>query len=126
MKISNKKKHKKTILALAVLVALFAIGAFAYNQVNDVVAETLITKVAVASADESIDAKATESVYNSMSKEDQSKVKEIAANHATPTNVKAVTEYLGNDDMAGLKEYAYDNLSSSEISQLQELYKKYN
>lgn len=126
MKVNNQKKHKKIIVVLVVLVAIFAAGAFAYTQVNDVVAETLITKVAASSTDSTTSTSAAENVYRSMSDEDQAKVKEIAANHVTPTNVKAVTEYLGNDDMEGLKEFAYDNLSSSEITELKELYNKYD
>jgi len=126
MKVKNKKKRKTIISVLIVLAVLFSIGALAYNKANDVVAETLITKVATSSAGASTNTTAAENIYKSMSDADQTKVKEIAKNHISPANVKAVTEYLGNNDTEGLKEYAYENLSSSEITELKDLYDKYN
>lgn len=126
MKVKNNKKRKIIISVLIILAVLFSAGVLAYNKANDVVAETLITKVAASSAGDSASATAAENVYKSMSDADQAKVKEIAANHVSPTTVAAVTEYLGNNDTEGLKAYAYENLSSSEIAELKDLYDKYN
>jgi hypothetical protein len=126
MKVKNKKKRKTIITVLILLAVLFSGGALAYNKANDVVAETLITKVAASSAGDSANDSASENVYRSMSDADQTKVKEIVANHVSATTVTEVTEYLGNNDTEGLKEYAYENLSDSEITELQELYDKYN
>jgi len=125
MKTINSKKRKIIITVLIVLTVLFSAGVMAYNKANDVVAETLITKIAANSDGDSANASAAENIYKSMSDDDQSKVKEIAANHVSVTTVKEVTEYLGNNDTEGLKEYAYDNLSSSEITELIDLYEKY-
>jgi hypothetical protein len=125
MKVKNNKKRKIIIAVLIVVAVLISAGALAYNKATDVVAETLITKVAASSTDDSTSGSAPENVYKSMSNSDQAKVKEIAANHVSVTNVKEVTEYLGNNDTEGLKAYAYENLSSSEIAELQDLYDKY-
>ncbi len=126
MQVRNKKKRNIMIMVLVVLAVLFSAGMLAYNKVNDVVAETLITKVAASSVGDSASGAAAENVYKSMSDTDQDKVKEIVENHVSVTTVQAVTEYLGNNDTEGLKEYAYENLSDSEITELKELYEKYN
>jgi hypothetical protein len=125
MKVKNTKKRKIIISVVIVLAVLFSAGALAYNKANDVVAETLITKVAASSFDNSATGTAAENVYNSMSDTDQAKVKEIAASHVSVSSVQAVTEYLSNNDTEGLKAYAYENLSSNEITELKALYDKY-
>jgi hypothetical protein len=125
MKVKNTKKRKIIITVLVVFAVLFSAGVLAYNKMNDVVAETLITKIAASSAGDSESATAPENVYKSMSDTDQAIVKEIAADHVSPTAVAEVTELLVNDDTEGLEEYAYENLSESEIAELKELYDKY-
>lgn len=126
MKVQNKKKRKIIITVLMIVAVLIGAGVYAYNMATDVVAETLVTKIAASSAGDTPSGAAAESIYKSMSDADQAKVKEIAANHVSAANVKAVTEYLGNNDTEGLKEYAFENLSSTEISELKDLYQKYN
>jgi flagellar basal body-associated protein FliL len=125
MKVKNNKKRKIMITVLIVLTVLVSAGVVAYNKANDVVAETLITKIAASSAGDSASVSTAENVYQSMSDSDQAAVKEIAANHISPTTVATVTEYLANNDTAALKEYAYENLSSDEITELNALYDKY-
>jgi hypothetical protein len=125
MKVKNKKNRKIIITVLIVFAVLFSAGVLAYNKMNDIVAETLITKIAASSAGDSTSPSAPENVYESMSDADQAIVKEIAADHVSPATVVEVTELLGNDDTEGLKEYAYENLSDSEIAELKELYDKY-
>jgi hypothetical protein len=126
MKEKNINKRKIIITVLIVLAILFSAGALVYNKANDIVAETMIAKVVASSSDNAASDSAPENVYKSMSDADQSKVKEIAANHVSVTTVKEVTKYLGDNDTEGLKDYAYENLSSNEILELKELYDKYN
>lgn len=121
----NKKKRNAIVTILIVLTVLLSAGIVAYNKMNEVVAETLITKIAASSAGDSTSPTVAENVYDSMSDTDQDVVKEIAEDHVSPTAVAEVTELLINDDTEGLKEYAYENLSESEIADLQALYDKY-
>ncbi len=131
MKVKNKKKRKIIIAVLIVLAVLFSASALAYGKTTDIVAETLITKIAASSVGDSssggdsTSGSVAENVYKSMSDDDQAKVKDIAANHISVTTVAEVSEYLGNNDIEGLKEYAYANLSDSEIAELKVLYDKY-
>ena len=117
-------------MVLIIVAVLFAVGAFAYTKANDVMAETLVTKIAAIDNSDSgtiSDSSKTvaANIYKKMSTKDQAKVKQMVSSHITVANVKKVTEYLGNNDVAGLKEFAYDNLSDSEIAQLKDLYEKY-
>jgi hypothetical protein len=125
MKVKKSKKQKIVISVLIVLAVLCSAGAFAYHKANDVLAETLITKVAASSTTDSASGTAAENIYQSMSDADQDIVKEIVDNHVSVSTVQAVTEYLGNNDTEGLKEYAYENLSDSELTELKDLYDKY-
>lgn len=125
-----QRKHKNIIMVLIIVAVLFAVGAFAYTKANDVMAETLVTKIAAIDNSDSgtiSDSSKTvaANIYKKMSTKDQAKVKQMVSSHITVANVKKVTEYLGNNDVAGLKEFAYDNLSDSEIAQLKDLYEKY-
>lgn len=130
MKVKNKKKRKIIIAVLIVFAVLFSASALAYSKATDMVAETLITKVAASMGDsssvgDSTSGSVAENVYKSMSDADQAKVKDIAANHISVTTVAEVSEYLGNNDTEGLKAYAYENLSDGEIAELKALYDKY-
>jgi hypothetical protein len=125
MKVKNKKKRNIIVAVLILFAVLFSASVVAYNKMNDIVAETLITKIAASSAGDSESTTEAENVYKSMSDADQAIVKEIVADHVSPTTISEVTELLGNDDTEGLKEYAYENLSDSEIAELKELYDEY-
>ena len=123
---NKKKKHRKVVVVLVVLVLLCGAGYFAYGKVTDVVSEKLVTKIAESEAANSSSTADAENIYDSMSEDDQATVKKIATNHMSAANVKKATEYLSNNDTEGLKEYAYETLSSSEIAELKELYNKYS
>ena len=58
-------------------------------------------------------------------KEDMQKLDDIITNHMSTETMKEASSYITSGDTAGLKQYAKDTLTASELEQIKELYNKY-
>ena len=50
---------------------------------------------------------------------------DIITNHMSTETMKEASSYITSGDTAGLKQYAKDTLTASELEQIKELYNKY-
>ena len=60
-----------------------------------------------------------------MSDTDRATVDQIITNHMSADTMKEASSYITSGDTAGLKQYAKDTLTASELEQIKELYNKY-
>ncbi len=64
-------------------------------------------------------------ILDIMSDTDRETVDQIITNHMSAETMKEATSYITSGDTAGLKQFAKDTLTASEMEQIRELYKKY-
>ena len=108
------------ILLVSYLVALPKIKTKATGIVAEKLLESQITSdtsaIAGVNAQEILDA---------MSDTDRATVDQIITNHMSADTMKEASSYITSGDTAGLKQYAKDTLTASELEQIKELYNKY-
>ena len=108
------------ILLVSYFVALPKIKTKATGIVAEKLLESQITSdtsaIAVVNAQEILDA---------MSDTDRATVDQIITNHMSADTMKEASSYITSGDTAGLKQYAKDTLTASELEQIKELYNKY-
>ena len=64
-------------------------------------------------------------ILDAMSDTDRATVDQIITNHMSADTMKEASSYITSGDTAGLKQYAKDTLTASELEQIKELYNKY-
>ena len=108
------------ILLVSYFVALPKIKTKATGIVAEKLLESQITydtsAIAGVNAQEILDA---------MSDTDRATVDQIITNHMSADTMKEASSYITSGDTAGLKQYAKDTLTASELEQIKELYNKY-
>ena len=108
------------ILLVSYFVALPKIKTKATGIVAEKLLESQITydtsAIACVNAQEILDA---------MSDTDRATVDQIITNHMSADTMKEASSYITSGDTAGLKQYAKDTLTASELEQIKELYNKY-
>ena len=117
------KRHrfqKFIVLLVSYFVALPKIKTKATGIVAEKLLESQITSdtsaIAGVNAQEILDA---------MSDTDRATVDQIITNHMSADTMKEASSYITSGDTAGLKQYAKDTLTASELEQIKELYNKY-
>ena len=108
------------ILLVSYFVALPKIKTKAIGIVAEKLLESQITSdtsaIAGVNAQEILDA---------MSDTDRATVDQIITNHMSADAMKEASSYITSGDTAGLKQFAKDTLTASELEQIKELYNKY-
>ena len=64
-------------------------------------------------------------ILDAMNDTDRATVDQIITNHMSADTMKEASSYITSGDTAGLKQYAKDTLTASELEQIKELYNKY-
>ena len=64
-------------------------------------------------------------ILDSMNDTDRATVDQIITNHMSADTMKEASSYITSGDTAGLKQFAKDTLTASELEQIKELYNKY-
>ena len=64
-------------------------------------------------------------ILDAMSDTDRATVDQIITNHMSADAMKEASSYITSGDTAGLKQFAKDTLTASELEQIKELYNKY-
>lgn len=125
------KRHRfqKFIVFLIAIVIILLVGYFVAlpkikTKAAGVVAEKLLESQISSDASAIAGVNAQE-ILDAMSDTDRETVDQIITNHMSAETMKEATSYITSGDTAGLKQYAKDTLTVSEMEQIRELYNKY-
>ena len=125
------KRHRfqKFIVFLIAIVIILLVGYFVAlpkikTRAAGVVAEKLLESQ-ITSDTSAIAGVNAQKILDAMSDTDRATVDQIITNHMSADTMKEASSYITSGDTAGLKQYAKDTLTASELEQIKELYNKY-
>lgn len=125
------KRHRfqKFIVFLIAIVIILLVGYFVAlpkikTKAAGVVAEKLLESQ-ITSDTSAIAGVNAQEILDAMSDTDRATVDQIITNHMSADTMKEASSYITNGDTAGLKQFAKDTLTASELEQIKELYNKY-
>ncbi len=125
------KRHRfqKFIVFLIAIVIILLVGYFVAlpkikTRAAGVVAEKLLESQ-ITSDTSAIAGVNAQEILDAMSDTDRATVDQIITNHMSADTMKEASSYITSGDTAGLKQYAKDTLTASELEQIKELYNKY-
>lgn len=101
------------------------------SAINDTKKE-IIKNVAKTAVDKAVEQYAGDSdskvkeMYDSVSEEDKDKVADIIVDNMSIDDMTDVQEYISNQDVDGLKDYAKDKLTEEDYSELTDILEKYS
>lgn len=125
----RKHRLQKFIVFLIAAIVIILIAYFVAlpkikSKAADVVAEKLIESQIASDAQSATGVDARE-ILDAMDEQDKETVNDIITNHMSAETMKEASSYITSGDTAGLKQYAKDTLTASELEQIRELYNKY-
>ena len=125
----RRHRFQKFIVFLIAIVIILLVGYFVAlpkikTKAAGVVAEKLLESQISSDASAIAGVNAQE-ILDAMSDTDRETVDQIISNHMSAETMKEATSYITSGDTAGLKQYAKDTLTASEMEQIRELYNKY-
>ena len=125
------KRHRfqKFIVFLFAIVIILLVSYFVAlpkikTKATGIVAEKLLESQ-ITSDTSAIAGVNAQEILDAMSDTDRATVDQIITNHMSADTMKEASSYITSGDTAGLKQYAKDTLTASELEQLKELYNKY-
>lgn len=125
------KRHRfqKFIVFLIAIVIILLVGYFVAlpkikTKAAGVVAEKLLESQ-ITSDTSAIAGVNAQEILDAMNDTDRATVDQIITNHMSADTMKEASSYITSGDTAGLKQYAKDTLTASELEQIKELYNKY-
>ena len=125
------KRHRfqKFIVFLFAMVIILLVGYFVAlpkikTKATGIVAEKLLESQ-ITSDTSAIAGVNAQEILDAMSDTDRATVDQIITNHMSADTMKEASSYITRGDTAGLKQYAKDTLTASELEQIKELYNKY-
>lgn len=125
------KRHRfqKFIVFLIAIVIILLVGYFVAlpkikTKAAGVVAEKLLESQ-ITSDTSAIAGVNAQEILDSMNDTDRATVDQIITNHMSADTMKEASSYITSGDTAGLKQFAKDTLTASELEQIKELYNKY-
>lgn len=127
-KAKSSKKGKIIVITLIVLVALGLVGKFLiYDKLEakmiDKVSENVVEQMLSGSG--LADNAEVQRILESVTEEDKEKVTDIVSEQFGVADAPKVLEYVQDNDIEALKQYAKEKLTDEQISQLYEIYGKY-
>ena len=126
--------HHRTGLQklLVAVVALIIIGVIVKLFIYEPFRERIIYSMAekfiqaeIASDSELEENIHAQEIMDSMNEEDRETLEQIISENISPDAISDVSSYLASGDLDGLKNYAKNTLSDSELQQIRDLYAKY-
>ena len=127
----SPKRHRfqKFIVFLFAIVIILLVGYFVAlpkikTKATGIVAEKLLESQ-ITSDTSAIAGVNAQEILDAMSDTDRATVDQIITNHMSADTMKEASSYITSGDTAGLKQYAKDTLTASELEQIKELYNKY-
>ena len=125
------KRHRfqKFIVFLFAIVIILLVGYFVAlpkikTKAAGVVAEKLLESQ-ITSDTSAIAGINAQEILDAMNDTDRATVDQIITNHMSADTMKEASSYITSGDTAGLKQFAKDTLTASELEQIKELYNKY-
>lgn len=125
------KRHRfqKFIVFLFAIVIILLVSYFVAlpkikTKATGIVAEKLLESQ-ITSDTSAIAAVNAQEILDAMSDTDRATVDQIITNHMSADAMKEASSYITSGDTAGLKQFAKDTLTASELEQIKELYNKY-
>ncbi len=125
------KRHRfqKFIVFLFAIVIILLVSYFVAlpkikTKATGIVAEKLLESQ-ITSDTSAIAGVNAQEILDAMSDTDRATVDQIITNHMSADTMKEASSYITSGDTAGLKQYAKDTLTASELEQMKELYNKY-
>ena len=125
------KRHRfqKFIVFLFAIVIILLVGYFVAlpkikTKAAGVVAEKLLESQ-ITSDTSAIAGVNAQEILDAMNDTDRATVDQIITNHMSADTMKEASSYITSGDTAGLKQFAKDTLTASEMEQIKELYNKY-
>ena len=125
------KRHRfqKFIVFLFAIVIILLVGYFVAlpkikTKATGVVAEKLLESQ-ITSDTSAIAGVNAQEILDAMNDTDRATVDQIITNHMSADTMKEASSYITSGDTAGLKQFAKDTLTASELEQIKELYNKY-
>ena len=125
------KRHRfqKFIVFLFAIVIILLVSYFVAlpkikTKTAGVVAEKLLESQ-ITSDTSAIAGVNAQEILDSMNDTDRATVDQIITNHMSADTMKEASSYITSGDTAGLKQFAKDTLTASELEQIKELYNKY-
>lgn len=127
-KAKSSKKGKIIVITLIVLVALGLVGKFLiYDKLEakmiDKVSENVVEQMLSGSG--LADNAEVQRILESVTEEDKEKVTDIVSEQFGVADAPKVLEYVQDNDIEALKQYAKEKLTDEQISRLYEIYGKY-
>ncbi len=132
-RVKDKKKGSGMAKVLIIAIIIIAIVGilfkfFVYDNLKekaiDKVSENLIEQV-LQKDGLPVDSQRVKQIIDSVSEEDKQKVEKIFNEEFGVTSIPKITEYVTNRDINGLKEYAKEKLSDDQLTELYQIYRKY-
>ena len=114
------------ILILGVLALAFKFVLYdklkdkAFDMVTKDVVQQMIEENPQLAEDTDID-----SIISSVSAEDKAKVEKMITDSVSVTDMSSILDMVRKGNVQGLKEYARDNFSQEQLSEMKEIYQKY-
>ena len=125
------KRHRfqKFIVFLFAIVIILLVSYFVAlpkikTKATGIVAEKLLESQ-ITSDTSAIAGVNAQEILDAMSDTDRATVDQIITNHMSADAMKESSSYITSGDTAGLKQFAKDTLTASELEQIKELYNKY-
>ena len=125
------KRHRfqKFIVFLFAIVIILLVSYFVAlpkikTKATGIVAEKLLESQ-ITSDTSAIAGVNAQEILDAMNDTDRATVDQIITNHMSADTMKKASSYITSGDTAGLKQYAKDTLTASELEQIKELYNKY-
>lgn len=125
------KRHrfqKFIVFLFAIVIILLVIYFVALPKIKTkaagVVAEKLLESQ-ITSDTSAIAGVNAQEILDAMNDTDRATVDQIITNHMSADTMKEASSYITSGDTAGLKQFAKDTLTASELEQIKELYNKY-
>ena len=125
----NRHRFQKFIVFLFAIVIILLVSYFVAlpkikTKATGIVAEKLLESQ-ITSDTSAIAGVNAQEILDAMSDTDRATVDQIITNHMSADTMKEASSYITSGDTAGLKQYAKDTLTASELEQIKELYNKY-
>ena len=125
------KRHRfqKFIVFLFAIVIILLVSYFVAlpkikTKATGIVAEKLLESQ-ITSDTSAIAGVNAQEILDAMSDTDRATVDQFITNHMSADAMKEASSYITSGDTAGLKQFAKDTLTASELEQIKELYNKY-
>ena len=125
------KRHRfqKFIVFLFAIVIILLVGYFvALPKIKTIAAGVVAEKLLesqITSDTSAIAGVNAQEILDAMNDTDRATVDQIITNHMSADTMKEASSYITSGDTAGLKQFAKDTLTASELEQNKELYNKY-